>query len=149
MTWPAAFGSYLVFAGTISGSEIATGIVVAALTTLWAALIRLDSEVQFAFRGDALMRMLKELLRVPIAAIRVGARLLAAIAGRPPGRPVLQQFRYGAEDDPMERSRRAAAVLGASVAPDKFVLRIDKGRDVVLLHEIGESARTLDLWWLA
>ncbi len=148
LTWPAAFGAYLAFAGTLSGNELATGAVVATLTSLCAERIRARSEVEFAWRGDALVPMFKAFAGIAPATLAAGAQLLTAIAGRQPGRPIMEPFHYGATDDPRERSRRAIAVLSSSLTPDKFVVRVESRRDAALLHQIGESARALDPQWL-
>jgi hypothetical protein len=72
---------------------------------------------------------------------------VAALGGSPGRGPELP-FLRGAEDDPEDRTRRASAVLIASLAPDNFVVRAPPHKDRVLMHTILSTDATRDPRWL-
>jgi multisubunit Na+/H+ antiporter MnhE subunit len=147
--WCLAFGVYLVFAGTVSLDEMATAVVVASLAALWAAVIRHASEQVFAFRRDAVAVVLRVLGNLIPATLQTFAQLLAAATfDQSPGRAQVTQFRFGTNDEPGERMRRAIAVLAASLTPDRFVVRIERDRNEALIHRVGRADGAPDPQWL-
>lgn len=147
--WCLAFSIYLVFAGTVSLNEMATAVVLASLVAAWAGVIRHTSLQVFAFRRDAVAVMLRALGDVIPATLRTLRQLLAAARnGESPAQAYVTQFRFGAKEEPRERMRRAVAVLAASLTPDRFVVRVEKNRNEVLIHRIGRSRREADPQWL-
>lgn len=150
--WGLSFICYLVVAGTISFNELATAFALASLATLWAVIIRRSSVQRFAWRNDAIVPMLRALADLFPATLRTFARsarsLAAATAGRSPGHTVGTPFHFGARDDPRERSRRAIAVLFASMTPDRFVVRLEAERDAALVHHVGPPGGEPDARWL-
>lgn len=150
VVWCLGFGFYLLFAGTVSADELATAAVLASFATAWAALIRnAAAPVRFAVFRQLFAAGLRAVFGLVPATVRTwGTLLRAAVSGRSPSRATVADFRYGVEDDPRERSRRALAVLGASLAPDRFVVRVDPERSRVLLHDFGHPNRVPDAGWL-
>jgi hypothetical protein len=55
-------------------------------------------------------------------------------------------FRTGGIDDPAARTRRAIAVLAASLAPDRFVVRAAALEGRVILHDISDNSRPDSEW---
>ncbi|TNC12697.1 hypothetical protein FF100_13580 [Methylobacterium terricola] len=150
LAWLGTLALYLLLAGAAGTHEVATGIVVAGLTTAWAGRIRTEAKRHFRFSRTHLAPWSRALAGLGSATLRTGAALARAVlVGSHPGHAHRRPFRRGPEDEPAERARRAGAVLLASLAPDSFVLRADPGRDEALIHALGESPPPADPRWLA
>jgi hypothetical protein len=147
--WCVAFGSYLIFAGTISFNEVSTGAVVAALAAAWAYLISDRSRQRFGARREQVAPALRAVAGLGPATLHTAAILTrAGLHGGSPGRALRSPLRFGLEDDPGARSRRALAVLCASLAPDCFVVHLDHRRSEAVMHAIDRAERESDPEWL-
>jgi hypothetical protein len=149
ITGSAAFALYLLFAGQVSASEAGTGLVLAVAATIWAWLIRRCSDRTFEGGPEHLRVWGRALGGLPGATWRTGLALgRAALAGGSPGLALRHPFRYGPVEDGRDRARRASAVLAASLAPDSFVIRLERERDEVLVHTLERRAGEPDPRWL-
>lgn len=82
--------------------------------------------------------------------VRVGLRLLAALKQRPDGAMgtiATQPFRRGDPEDAVAAGRRALVVLGASLAPNGYVLRAPQDRDVLVMHRLAAASPNPDAAW--
>lgn len=112
-------------------------------------LIRAVAPNRFALRRQFALPVLRALANLVQATWRTGWLLSkVAIAGGAPGRSRRADFQFDDADDPGERSRRALAVLLASLAPDRFVVVVDRARGHALLHDFGPHEREPDPRWL-
>ena len=103
--WCLCFIVYLIFAGTISRNELATALLLASLTTLWANAIGRNTEQFFVWRREALLPILRAVADVLPATLRTLARLLAAAATRrSAARTVTTAFHFGGKNDPGVRA---------------------------------------------
>jgi hypothetical protein len=149
VVWCLAFGSYLIFAGTISFNELITAALVATLSAAWAYLIAACSRRRFSAHREQIFPVLCAIGSLGPATLRTGAALThAVLRGGSPGRAVRSPLRFGMCDDRAARSRRAVAVLGASLTPDRFVVHLDHRRSEAVLHTIYSAERVLDPEWL-
>lgn len=149
IVWCLTFAAYLVFAGTVSGHELVTAVVLAGLATAWVQFIRGCSPRRFAATRALAMPMLRALGSLFRATARTGKLLLkVAAAGGSPGRVHVTDFHYGRRNDGAQRSRRAAAVLLASLSPDRFVVEIDRKNRAVLIHNLVRRDHEPDSRWL-
>jgi hypothetical protein len=147
LIWCALLGLYLLFAGEVSRNELACALVLASAGTAWVHLVRAGAPRRFAV-VRAIAPVGKALARLPVATFFSGGALLdAARRGASAGRARRCRFVHGADDDPQERTRRALAVLSASLAPDRFVVTLARG-DEALLHDLGAGAALPDERWL-
>jgi hypothetical protein len=147
--WCLAFGAYLLFAGTLSLDELITGAVLATLAAAWARTISACSWQRFAAAREQIMPVVRALGGVFPATLRTFAILLAVVVrGSSPGRAMATRFSFGLAEDPRQRSRRAIAVLCASLAPDRFVVNVERARAEALIHGIEPGGRELDPGWL-
>lgn len=147
--WLVAFAGYLLFAGSLSANELATSAVLACGTTAWMLVIRGCTRRHFAFSTAHVHVWLKTFG----AAMPASARVLAVLArtdacGGSPGRAVEVPFVRGNEGAPRQRARRATAVLTASLAPDRFVVRAEPDHERVLIHAIVSPRAMRDPRWL-
>lgn len=147
--WAAAFGAYLLFAGTVSLHELITACVVASLASLWGYALSHISGERFAPSLGQIPPMLRTLAGLPAATARTGAILIAsAAAGSSVGRAVGTRIEPGPRYDPADRSRRALAVLAASLAPPRFVIAFERVRAEAILHTIERIETPPDPKWL-
>lgn len=148
--WCSAYVTYLIFAGTLSADELGVAAVLASLSALWAYALRENSRRRFSAAWADIPPVLKALGGLYPAAARTGAVLLRTVArGGSPGRARPRRFRFGPADEARERGRRALAVLCASLAPDRFVVNVERGRSEALLHAVtGRTDRPPDPEWL-
>lgn len=149
LVWCITLATYLLFAGTISRNELVTAGLLAFLAAGWAFLIWRISIEHFATRVQHLPPILRAVRGLVPATARTAFVLLTVIAKlRTPGRAVGTRFRFGESADPVERSRRALAVLCASLAPDRFVVVIERGRAEAILHVLRQAKTEPDAEWL-
>jgi hypothetical protein len=142
-------GLYLFFAGEVSTVEVIAGIVAAAAAT--ALGIGLVAVAKKHFRvappPRAILRPLAALLPETFA---VGYQLIRVAlrgAGGQQGGFIQQPFDPGG-DDARSSGRRAAVVIGVSLAPRTFVIRGDRGESL-LLHGWPEKRPSADKAWPA
>jgi multisubunit Na+/H+ antiporter MnhE subunit len=130
---------YLVFAGTVGTSELIAAVLIGILATLWASLLQRHSERRFRYSTE-LNILLPRMVRLVIqGTYRTTIALLkSALAGTSPGKALRVDFDPGPRDSATDRTRRALAILAASVAPDSFIVRLDRGREA-LVHSITDT----------
>ncbi len=146
-TWCLCGAVYLLFAGQLSWHEGVTAIVLASLATLWSVLIRRCSSARFARPPHLAIALLRALLDVAPATTGAGTILVGTIWRRvSPGRARRVAFAPGRTGDPPARTRRAVALLAASLTPDRFVIAIDANE--AHLHVLGELRHVPDERWL-
>lgn len=147
--WCVAFPAYLLTAGGASVHELATGGVFAAGAALFADLLARASSINFDLPDGSLRRSLTAIASLPRASARTGGALWrVAVTGRSwTGSPAIP-FQFGARDDPPERTRRAVALLLASLTPDRFVVRMEPEPGGTFLHTIVPAHHAPDLRWL-
>ena len=150
-TFGASLAAYMLLAGTSSASEFATGLVISAIATTWATIVRRASPRRFSFSGGHLRTWVRASRTVPGATLLTARALAGAIlrshdqASRADERP----FRHGRAAAGAEHGRRATAVLAASLAPASFVVGIEGDRDRALVHTIGQARGPDNQDWLA
>lgn len=147
--WLFVFAAYYLFAGSAGLHETVTAAILATLGTAWTLAIRAVAPNRFAMSREFATAVLLGLANL-VTATACTAWLLFMVAafGGAPGRSHAADFRFGDGDDPGERSRRALAVLLASLAPDRFVVLVNPERGQVLLHDLDPYDRELDPRWL-
>ena len=143
-------GAYLLFAGQASTDEVVAAVLCAIAATALSIVLRRYAERAYRFRGVPWLAVLGR----PAAALlpdawRVG-RVLARAALRGPGAAqgawMWQDFRHGGESAE-DAARRALVTLGASFAPNAYVLQLPDTRDAILLHRLAERAPSPDREW--
>jgi hypothetical protein len=149
LVWLVSLATYLLLAGQVSKSEIAVGVVLASGATGWYLLLRHCSTRRFAPTAEHLSVWLRTLLKLVPATLRTGAVLVRVAAlGGSPGTVRAVPFADGELDDPVQRARRATAILAASLAPDSFVVRANHGKGQALIHSIIGGTPEPDRDWL-
>lgn len=140
---------YLLLAGTLSVPEGATAVLVGILAGAWTLVIRHQCQRRFGV-PSGLPRSCARAVRLLVCGTLRGTGILSSVGcgARVRGKPLRVEFHPGVRESPPERTRRALALLGASVAPDSFVVRLDHGREA-LLHSVGSPGnRAHDPRWL-
>jgi hypothetical protein len=140
LAWLALWALYLGLAGSVSGSELLTGAIVAGACSGWAALLRHCSPHRFAASRAHLAPWSRSLRQLFPQAFATGAVLVRAIwRGGPLGTLRTQAFVPGAGALPETHARRASALLCASLAPARFIVRLEPTQAHALLHELYPS----------
>jgi len=142
-------GIYLLLAGSLSVSEGFTAALLGIAATAWAAAVRHKTQRRFSWPMDA-STLWKRIPRVSARGTfrATGVLLRAALGADARGIPLHIEFHSGRNDSPRDRSRRAAALLAASLAPDAFVIRLDHGRAALIHDIVGGQERDHDPNWL-
>jgi hypothetical protein len=147
--WCLTFAAYLLFAGTLSLHELITAVVLASFVAAWVQFIRNCSPQRFVASYALVKPILRATAGLFPATARTGKLLFkVAVTGGSPGRLHVTDFRYGRRNDSMQRLRRAAAVLSASLSPDRFVVEVDRKKDAVLIHNLVRRDHEPDPRWL-
>ena len=147
--WCLIFGLYLLLAGEVSRNEVVVAFALTSFATAWARLIRACTERHFSGRLDLGRALVRPLAHLPRATAQTGLVLGRVVwRGGSPGRAGRARFSCGAKDDAREASRRALAIIGSSLAPDRFVVDVDCNNRTALLHDLVRSDREPDERWL-
>jgi hypothetical protein len=150
LAWLIFAALYLLLAGQISATEIEAG---GPLTILIVTFMLLQRRI--ARQRMSVPMVLKAYIR-PIAtllpdAFRVGKVILSSLVRRPgakAGHLLHQPFNPG-DRSPPEAGRRAVVELGASLAPNAFVVRLNPEDNTLLLHCLHPKSENRDRTWPA
>lgn len=146
--WCALAGLYLLFAGTVSATEIGAGLVLVTLTTLFMAVVHADRRRRLSLVPVARVAW-RPLLGLVTDSARVAGVLLRVLWRRPAdaaGEVARQPFRQGGRD-PRDAGRRGMVTLSASLAPNGYVLHMPEGEDVLVMHRLAKVPPSLDPEW--
>ncbi len=147
-------GLYLVFAGQVSGTEVAAGVPAAGLVAAYAGLRHRGESRPMRLRGPWLRLVLSPLAAVAGDAARVGVHLLRAVfvpGSRVAGTISRQPFRSGSAE-PADAGRRALVTLASSLAPNGFVLDVAPSvllpdEHALLMHRLAPARPDPDREW--
>jgi hypothetical protein len=140
---------YLFFGGVLSATEGVTAGAIAGFTAIWICLLRRTAIRSFAASSQVPVKICQAVLAIFPATARVTAVLVrVATQGCSAGKARKYHFSSGRESDPAERTRRAAAVWMASLAPDHFVVALNPDDSEAFLHSILKTERPPDPRWL-
>jgi multisubunit Na+/H+ antiporter MnhE subunit len=136
---------WLLVDDNVSQPELYTGIVVALLALLLATVLKRAGSVHLQVQPW----MLRYLYRVPLLlvtdSVRVCAVLIKALVLRRPVTGRFRAVRYDAGGDrPPDVARRALTEWSASMAPNRYVIGIDRSAGTLLVHELVETHGALD-----
>src|SRR5579884_1175726 len=92
-------GSYLVFAGQVSGHEIGLAALFGAAASLWWAALQSVAGMRFRLELKALAEVARALALLPLAVLKVGGTLILGLF-RPPGSEAVRRaFAHGGRDE--------------------------------------------------
>jgi multisubunit Na+/H+ antiporter MnhE subunit len=135
--WVLLMSFWVVLDQSTDRDELLAGAGAAILGAFLAELVTYQAATRLRLRIDWLVPA----LRLPADIARDTGIIFAALWRRlrhgeqPPSGFRVQPARYG--DDSLEgKTRRALLVGGRSIAPNSFVLGIDAGRDVMVVHQL-------------
>ncbi|MDP4024183.1 hypothetical protein Q8W71_16260 [Methylobacterium sp. NEAU 140] len=148
--WIVLAAVYLLFAGSVSLNEALAGAVCASLGTLWWDRAARRGGLSFRVALPALRPLAEAALGLPRRTLRVGARLARALVdGRDLGtveRRTAAGIPWTRAEGPEAPAVRAFGLLGASLAPDSYVMHLDTEHGQVMCHVLtgdnlaGEAA---------
>lgn len=140
--WTIFFGLYLLFASKLAGSEVVVGFAAAALAATGATLTSRAARQRFRARVRWLLLLGRLPGRILTDCGMVGLALWRRLARR---KTVKGKFRTIPFDpggqDALSTVRRALVTAGISLAPNTYVVAIDRRRRVLLVHQLIPSAR--------
>jgi len=147
LAWAVCGGAYLLFCGQFSTEDFAAAAGCGLTGALWTMAIRRAAPFQFRVEKAAVNAGLRAAAGLPWATLRVAAKLLETIAKGGEGAMTTAPFFAGRQDDPADAGRRAVAVLGVSLAPDSFVIRLPEGENQIHAHALVKKAGGADARW--
>jgi len=132
--WVVLLALYMLFAGSFSLDEAATGAAAATLACLWWAFGSRRGGMRFAGWTGQLGSIGRAILTLPRATGRVAGQLVHHIRyGRPPGRTLYERDADSAWANAEAPAERALGLIAKSLTPDSFVLR-EKGGDAGIVE---------------
>lgn len=138
--WIVLVGYYLLLVGKATWGEARAGVVGAAIAATAATVTTQRGELRFQVR----LRWAVHLLRLPWRVLADTGIVMAAL-GR---RLVLRRAVHGTfravpfdpgSDDPTSAARRALVTAGVSLAPNTYVIAIDRDAGLLLVHQLVRS----------
>jgi multisubunit Na+/H+ antiporter MnhE subunit len=143
-TWALLFGVWMLLVDTRTVPELLTGVGAAALAAAGSELVRAQRIAEVRVRLRWLARAWRPIARIPVD---TGVVIWALTRPRRTrGRFRALRFRAPGEDSE-DNSRRAFAEVAGSLAPNTYVIGVDPGRRVLIVHQLvprGDPATTLD-----
>lgn len=140
--WIALALAYLVFAGSVSLNEGLAGIACASLGTAWWWAVGRRGGVRFRFDRAALRPLGPAILGLPRQTVRVGLGLMRAVLGRSGGGATRERSAATIAWARSESSAaRAVGLFAASLAPDSYVLTLDREHGTVATHVLEDDPR--------
>ncbi|TXM67277.1 hypothetical protein FV226_22250 [Methylobacterium sp. WL12] len=141
--WIALDFAYLVFAGTVSVNECVAAIVCATLATAWWWGVGRRGGVRFHFDRAAFRPLGAAIQDLPRQTARAGRHLVEALRADGAGGRICEQsvaeLAWVTPRGPAAPAARAVGLLAASLAPDSFVLVLDRAHGTVATHALGDG----------
>ena len=139
-TWAGLFIFWMLLVATLARTEVAAGVVAATIGTVASEVVRRQRMTTFRPR----LRWLLRTWTLPWLVLRdfgvVSAALWRHLTGRKRLRGTFRAVPFPARgDDPVAASRRAAATVGGSLAPNAYVVGFAEDEDLVLVHELAPT----------
>jgi multisubunit Na+/H+ antiporter MnhE subunit len=138
--WALLMALWVAVDDSLAPDELVAGAAAAALAALAAELVGWQAALRFRVRAAWLARAVV----LPGQVARDTALVFAALAravitgNAPPGAFRELPVRYG-DDTPLGETRRLLLTGAHSLAPNEFVLGLDQGRDVMVVHQLVEA----------
>ena len=135
--WVVLMSLWVLLDDSIALAELLAGAGAAALGAVLAELVQYQAATQFRIRIEWLVAALVLPVQVGRDLIVVWGALWRRLAhGEDPGSGFRElPARFG-DDSPKGITRRALLVAGRSIAPNTFVLGLDRERDVMVVHQL-------------
>lgn len=127
----AMFALWMLLVDTREVPQLIAGAAVAALAAGGSELARRQGIARVRIRGRWLLRAWRPPASVPRDLVRL-ARALA----RPRDTGRFRALPFAAGDDPEGRGREALAELAGSFSPNTYVVGVDRGRGLLLVHQL-------------
>ncbi|MCJ2088204.1 hypothetical protein MKK88_19775 [Methylobacterium sp. E-005] len=136
--------TYLIFAGSVSVNEGIATVGCATLGTAWWWVVGRRGGVRFRFDHASLRPLGRAILGMARQTVRVGVHLARAVIGRAEGGATHEQsaatIAWARPDGEMAAATRAVGLLSASLAPDSYVLTLDRAHGTVATHALEGEA---------
>lgn len=136
--------TYLVFAGSLSVNEGLAMVGCATLGTAWWWVVGRRGGVRFRFDRAVLRPLGRAVLGMARQTVRVGLHLVRAVLGRAEGGATHAQgapaLAWARPDGETASATRAVGLLSASLAPDSYVLTLDRAHGTVTTHVLEAEA---------
>ena len=134
--WVVLLGLWLLFVDTLALAEVLVGLGAAALAALAALGIHAYGGTRFRFR----VRWLLLLRDVPASTLRdcatLGVVLWRRLIRGERARGAFRTIPFPIHDGPTSAAWRAFVAGATSIAPNTYVIRFDRERDTVIVHQL-------------
>jgi hypothetical protein len=136
--------TYLVFAGSLSVNEGIAMMACATLGTAWWWVVARRGGVRFRFDRASLRPLGPAILGMARQTWRVGCHLARAVLGRAEGGATQERsaaaIAWARPEGETASATRAVGLLAASLAPDSYVLSLDRVHGTVTTHALEGEA---------
>lgn len=136
--------TYMIFAGSLSVNEGLAMVVCATLGTAWWWVVGRRGGVRFRFDRASLRPLGPAVLGLARQTGRVGLHLARAVIGRAEGGAIREQSAataaWARPHGATASATRAVGLLAASLAPDSYVLSLDREHGTVATHALEGEA---------
>ena len=141
--WATLLGLYLLLAAKLTGEEILVGAGAAALAATAATVTAKAGNLRFQPRLSWLRRFARLPGLVLVDCAIVGAALWRRVILRRTVEGVFRSVPFDAGgDDAVSAARRALVTAGISLAPNTYLVDMDRERGILLVHQLVPSTET-------
>jgi hypothetical protein len=143
--WVAVALAYMVFAGSVSLNEGFAAIGCATLGTAWWWIVGRRGGTRFHFDRQTLRPLGPAIRSMPRQTLRVGRSLAKAVLGRAEGGTTRAQsaaeVTWATPSGDTAPAARAVGLFAASLAPESYVLTLDRAHGTVTTHVLEDDGR--------
>ena len=143
--WVVLAVAYMVFAGSLSLNEALAGLVCATLATLWWWTVGRRGDIHFYIDRATFPPLGRALRGIPRQTVRIGLHLVGTVLGRAGGGTTRDrsavEWSWATPTGDTAPAARAVGLLAASLAPDSYVLILDREHGTVTTHDLEDALR--------
>ncbi|QGY03811.1 hypothetical protein MMSR116_19370 [Methylobacterium mesophilicum SR1.6/6] len=143
--WAALALAYIVFAGSVSLNEGFAAIGCATLGTAWWWAVGRRGGTRFHFGRQTLRPLGPAIRDMPRQTLRIGMSLVKAVLGREAVGTIRAQsaaeVTWATPSGDTAPAARAVGLLAASLAPESYVLTLDRAHGTVTTHVLKDDGR--------
>lgn len=145
--WVIGFGLYLLFTGQPSAAEFCAAAIMTTVAASLILFIQRQGSVAMKARapwGRLTLRLGKS---IAVDSVLIARSLVASIGGNAVRGSVMKQPFQPGPIAPVSNARRGIVILLGSLAPNGFIVELDRAGPALVIHRLVAEPRSSDEQW--